>query len=975
MPTNYNAPDPHITILGEMPPPKDSVALELAEQFIRENPLLGLNEKQCIYHLKRIPADKWIIISIFLSTTCPNDMDYSTIRALSSMPENTLTWVIDFVTRHNTRSSEAVFVLSNLNMEELDSFTQLLEAHDLLQKPKIWRAIFAMPAEYQENFIHFCKERQYDTEGLNGGLIFQQHPPKDWLEIDNFLKQIRVSNLVLDTLAQMPATACLHYMRFISTNKIDDWETKSTLEKIAQSLRQVIWDFVCKHKLSISAFKNIPENRWPSVSAFIERHVQAPNTTLSKDTIDALIQISDENWTEFNDFLDEHQIHDFELITEYAKMPALQRNYLFDFIQKYELKSFEISAFRLISDDDWSSFIALIEKNQLTNKYQLHALACRPTEEWTAYAALIVRRKIHDAYTLMKLETISSQHFHFLCAFVDEYAIDDVQVIYGLAQIPSIRQWKNIYDLAQPLFAPPLRAEMRGCLMHDLYKITIKQYRFDRSVPTYNNTERLARIAVVQRNIEQGLMPENPEQYYTKMCAILEQPTRQPGTEESNATAIHVHADDREEGTGHALQQLIALPYEKNQIDTDYGAFLTYLNAFPNTFIKASAHCVLGLASSQTEGFAPLYADTVITSYDLNITGKELLARCWNFIQHGEFIGIDDAEALAKDRENARISLIRHLADAYEDDAVVCNPGKLQHIAVGILQGRLEGAHIDRAIPISLQSAPDEMLTDKAMSSSLVKNTVAASLHDFLLQYEAAVTCQAELKSQVNGWLEALRGLDTDAHQQYCENFRKELDDYLKLSDLPEEQVVEIANDYIEIPTSLPYLEENLGKDVEIENEQTELPLVNIQSVKNNYTRLLNTLAQHVESVCLSKWTSGGARSPKVRILRALATFVTQQEESWIIDAVNKTRLLTLIKSICNTHRNWTPMHFEPPTSFGEFLILVKNAPNEYGTSDNSINLLKTAVLASHQLEAISTEDFNALLEGMPIEQSNVCRT
>lgn len=132
----------------------------------------------------------------------------------------------------------------------------------------------------------------------------------------------------------MPSVACLDYMRFISTNKVEDWSVRNALVDIAQALRQPIWNFFCKHNVSVTLFTAIREDMWPRVSNFIERHMQPGNTELSKYTIDVLIKISDEDWPEFNRFLDAHQIHDFEMIQNYAVMSALQRNYLFDFTQR-----------------------------------------------------------------------------------------------------------------------------------------------------------------------------------------------------------------------------------------------------------------------------------------------------------------------------------------------------------------------------------------------------------------------------------------------------------------------------------------------------------------------------------------------------------------------------------------------------------------------------------------------------------------
>lgn len=64
----------------------------------------------------------------------------------------------------------------------------------------------------------------------------------------------------------------------------------------------------------------------------------------------------------------------------------------------------------------------------------------------------------------------------------------------------------------------------------------------------------------------------------------------------------------------------------------------------------------------------------------------------------------------------------------------------------------------------------------------------------------------------------------------------------------------------------------------------------------------------------------------------------------------------------------WAPVHFGPPASLG----LIRIAPAGYGASAETVNALETVVLASQQLsQAISTVDFNALLDSMPVEHSS----
>ena len=485
-------------------------------------------------------------------------------------------------------------------------------------------------------------------------------------------------------------------------------------------------------------------------------------------------------------------------------MRAEQREYLYEFINKYEIDSDGVDYFTKIKIEHWQEFLSLIDENHITKQDKLVVIARRNPDQRQVFAKLIANKNIDNFFVLDELSYIADKHFDFLCAFVEEFGINDQFIIYGLAMIPSIKQWTHIYELVQPLIRidTPTNRDT-GLVMRALYKITEQEYRIDRVMPTYNENERLARLARAQNKINNNLIRPGYG-YYQDIVEILETPIPQEiDMHQALVTGrkyINVHAEGRDGGTGDALKQLVSIPYDTNRVDADYAEFIEYLNAFPNAFpnafIKLNAEYVLGLNTTHVEGFAPLDANMEISSFNLNITGKEFLARCWSYIQRGEFIGNHSVESLTKDRENARISLVKKIAECYEDDSVICNPGKLQHIAVGVLQGRLKDAHIDREIPINSEPAAQDLPEVKPVNiNSLLRNTVAASLRYFLMQYENKVGSQQELKSHVDDWLIAPRGLDGDSYKQYCIDFRKDLDEYLRLSSLPE------VNDMSQTPT------------------------------------------------------------------------------------------------------------------------------------------------------------------------------
>lgn len=229
MPTNFNAvPDPDGRRLVMAPPPEDSVAPELVEQFIRQNRISDGNAKQCAYELYRVPADKWLLISTYLSTTCQNKINSLIVGTLSKMSIEMLNLVIDFARERNITDVSALRALSKVRTEEFRPFVQLIEAQDLLQSPKIWEALAAMPAQYREDFIHFCKEKQYHMNGLKGGLIFQHHTPESWPEIDNFLNNV-IGSLFLALHISLRDKLLLHLIKLLCrqlyiAKQSDEWQ-------------------------------------------------------------------------------------------------------------------------------------------------------------------------------------------------------------------------------------------------------------------------------------------------------------------------------------------------------------------------------------------------------------------------------------------------------------------------------------------------------------------------------------------------------------------------------------------------------------------------------------------------------------------------------------------------------------------------------------------------------------------------------
>ena len=143
-------------------------------------------------------------------------------------------------------------------------------------------------------------------------------------------------------------------------------------------------------------------------------------------------------------------------------------------------------------------------------------------------------------------------------------------------------------------------------------------------------------------------------------------------------------------------------------IDGYFEELKTYLNDLEikddKSFVLVQkAKYTLGL-SNETNLFRPdgKYSDfgsllgegnDQVTSCGINMSAKEWMARLWFFASTYTDPNAKNNDDVEKEQENAKYSIVSSLADAIETDGHrVCNPGKIQRLLVGVLQGRMEGA-------------------------------------------------------------------------------------------------------------------------------------------------------------------------------------------------------------------------------------------------------------------------------------------
>ena len=174
---------------------------------------------------------------------------------------------------------------------------------------------------------------------------------------------------------------------------------------------------------------------------------------------------------------------------------------------------------------------------------------------------------------------------------------------------------------------------------------------------------------------------------------------------------LGVHSNNRDEKMKELAQvfkEKIELdPMDINENFEDFEQYLKELEEKNETSkqLVQKAKFTLGLPVEEGSGFVaqggfgPLLRGSVITAYDLNMTGKEFIARLWSFVS----TYADPRSHNPKEEENAKYAMVASLAEAIEDKKRVCDAGKMQRLFTGVLQGRIEEVNTDGLTPEQLE--------------------------------------------------------------------------------------------------------------------------------------------------------------------------------------------------------------------------------------------------------------------------------
>lgn len=261
-----------------------------------------------------------------------------------------------------------------------------------------------------------------------------------------------------------------------------------------------------------------------------------------------------------------------------------------------------------------------------------------------------------------------------------------------------------------------MSANYKACITCDLSRVSADQ--------------REERVERARNNI--ALQPDS-SLFFNRLTQIIELPLEQPipplfggmaAVQGGHAYGVNVHDSHRESATTKAMNLL--LEHQKG-IDVSilqdaYVRFQAEFDTLPDGDRKKNMKRVLGTGGERhANDFGGLLTGTITTCGAPNMDPKEFLGRLWYFAE-AFTDSTSSAEDVERDRENAKQSLFTGLADSIEDGGqVVCNPGKLQRMMIGVLQSRLEGVNIDGEGVV-----PSAALTD------VMKATLDASVFEAL---------------------------------------------------------------------------------------------------------------------------------------------------------------------------------------------------------------------------------------------------
>ncbi|HSX37602.1 MAG TPA: hypothetical protein VLE95_02095 [Chlamydiales bacterium] len=257
--------------------------------------------------------------------------------------------------------------------------------------------------------------------------------------------------------------------------------------------------------------------------------------------------------------------------------------------------------------------------------------------------------------------------------------------------------------------------------------------------------ERQRRVRRAAAELANPLFNFRGEEGVDSILVLLNTPLNRPFPARNDlavlaAGGINVHDNDRDQRTRNAVELLRTNTgtMSEEEIDLAVALFSSYLYSFPDEKIREKAQFVLAGVAKTEKDFPPLLGDHSFTVAGLKISGEELIARLWRFAEGYSDLRVQDQN---REKENVLVSIVRALSQSIESDGHrVCNPGKVQRLIAGVLQGRLEGVNIDHLVledvtPVSTTDAIRVFMGDqrnKDLYEALNHDTGAEAQERFL---------------------------------------------------------------------------------------------------------------------------------------------------------------------------------------------------------------------------------------------------
>jgi hypothetical protein len=179
----------------------------------------------------------------------------------------------------------------------------------------------------------------------------------------------------------------------------------------------------------------------------------------------------------------------------------------------------------------------------------------------------------------------------------------------------------------------------------------------------------------------------NPDITFEKMLSIIETPFNEElpvvGHRVNYANGINVHERDQQVRDAWTLLQA----HQGNlEFEPLVNEFINYVNQQPESDRKSKILRALN-GPAEAASLFPSLMEGEFSIVGLMMTGNEVIARLWHYIS--QITNPDDKEA-------AKTAMLNGLSRCFnEGGSRICNPGKVQHLVIAVLQGRLNGVQID----------------------------------------------------------------------------------------------------------------------------------------------------------------------------------------------------------------------------------------------------------------------------------------